>query len=147
MDHRVVEYQWILEDQQHKLKMNKRIAIRGLVLIVVAIIFGAFLAHTLKDKLDVSQLTSFETGVKYQFYGGLLLLIFGLNWDKFNKSINLQTNLFYIGVCLFSFSIYLLTLFSNLIPSFILGPITPNGGLLMIISLIWIIIKLLKSQG
>ena len=52
--------------------MNKKIVVRGLLLIVVAIIFGAFLAHTLKDKLELSQLTSFETGVKYQFYGGLL---------------------------------------------------------------------------
>ena len=126
--------------------MNKRIAIRGLVLIVVAIVFGAFLAHTLKDKLELSQLTSFETGVKYQFYGGLILLIFGFNWDKFNFSIRLQTNLFYIGVCLFSFSIYLLTLFSSIIPSYVLGPITPIGGSLMIISLAWIIIKIWKSK-
>jgi uncharacterized membrane protein YgdD (TMEM256/DUF423 family) len=126
--------------------MNKRIAIRGLILIVVAIAFGAFLAHTLKDKLDLSQLSSFETGVKYQFYGGLILLIFGLNWDKFNFSIRLQTNLFYIGVCLFSLSIYLLTLFSSVIPSYVLGPITPIGGSLMIISLAWIIIKIWKSK-
>lgn len=126
--------------------MNKRIAIRGLVLIVVAIVFGAFLAHTLKDRLELSQLASFETGVKYQFYGGLILLIFGLNWEKFNTRINLQANIFYIGVCLFSFSIYLLTLFSEVIPSKFLGPITPIGGFLMIISLFWIIIKLLKSQ-
>jgi uncharacterized membrane protein YgdD (TMEM256/DUF423 family) len=126
--------------------MNKRIAIRGLVLIVVAIVFGAFLAHTLKDKLELSQLASFETGVKYQFYGGLILLIFGLNWDKFNFSIRLQTNLFYIGVCLFSLSIYLLTLFPGIIPSYVLGPITPIGGSLMIISLTWIIIKIWKSK-
>ncbi|MDB4089537.1 DUF423 domain-containing protein [Flavobacteriales bacterium] len=126
--------------------MNKKIAIRGLLLIVVAIIFGAFLAHTLKDKLEIPQLTSFETGVKYQFYGGLILLIFGLNWDKFKFIMRLQTNLFYLGVCLFSFSIYLLTLFSDIIPSKFLGPITPVGGSLMIISLTWIIIKLLKSQ-
>ncbi|MEZ7900858.1 MAG: uncharacterized membrane protein YgdD (TMEM256/DUF423 family) [Urechidicola sp.] len=126
--------------------MNKRIAIRGLVLIVVAIIFGAFLAHSLKEKLELPQLTSFETGVKYQFYGGLILLIFGLNWDKFKFNIRLQTNIFYIGVCLFSFSIYLLTLFSNLIPSIVLGPITPIGGSLMIISLVWIIMKTWKSK-
>ena len=126
--------------------MNKRITIRGLILIVVAIIFGAFLAHTLKEKLDIVQLASFETGVKYQFYGGIVLLLFGLNWDKFKNSIRLQTNLFYIGVCLFSFSIYLLTLFSNVIPSFILGPITPIGGTLMIVSLTWIIIKIWKSK-
>lgn len=127
--------------------MNTRIAIRGLVLIVVAIIFGAFLAHTLKEKLELSQLASFETGVKYQFYGGLILLLFGLNWDKFNSSILLQTNLFYIGVCLFSFSIYLLTLFSAVIPSSFLGPITPIGGTLMIFSLSWIIIKIWKSKN
>ncbi len=126
--------------------MNKRITIRGLVLIVVAIIFGAFLAHTLKERLELPQLTSFETGVKYQFYGGLLLLIFGLNWEKFKIKIQLQTNLFYLGVCLFSFSIYLLTLFSDVIPSYLLGPMTPIGGTLMIVSLSWIIIKIWKSK-
>jgi len=126
--------------------MNKRITIRGLVLIVVAIIFGAFLAHTLKERLELPQLTSFETGVKYQFYGGLLLFIFGLNWEKFKIKIQLQTNLFYLGVCLFSFSIYLLTLFSDVIPSYLLGPMTPIGGALMIVSLSWIIIKIWKSK-
>ncbi|MEN8928239.1 MAG: DUF423 domain-containing protein [Flavobacteriales bacterium] len=125
--------------------MDKRTVIRGLFLLVFAIIFGAFLAHTLKDELDVNQLTSFETGVKYQIYGGLTLLTMGLNWNRFNAKIGVQTVLFFVGVCLFSFSIYILTLFSGVIPSYLIGPITPIGGSLMIISLSWITLKIWKS--
>lgn len=126
--------------------MDNRTVIRGVVLLLFAIIFGAFLAHSLEQVLSPKQLVSFETGVKYQFYAGFFLLILGLNQSKFPFSLKWITHLFFLGGCLFSFSIYLLNLFSGNSVTKFLGPITPVGGSLMIIALFLFLFKLLKNN-
>ncbi len=126
--------------------MENKTVIRGATLLLFAIIFGAFLAHSLDQVLSPKQLTSFETGVKYQFYSGFLLLILGLNNSKFNFSLKWVTHLFFLGGCLFSFSIYYLNLFSDSGLSSFIGPVTPIGGLLMILALILFIFKLIKPN-
>lgn len=99
-----------------------------------AIILGAFGAHLLKKKLSIEQLQSFETGVKYQIYHAIVLLVLGFELKDdavINKYIFLA---FIIGTVLFSFSIYGLVLSSarNKKMRF-LGPITPFGGLFLVI--------------
>jgi uncharacterized membrane protein YgdD (TMEM256/DUF423 family) len=97
----------------------------------LSIIFGAFGAHALKKKLTSEQLTSFETGVKYQMYHAIVLLVAGFN---FNQNLGNASLLFIIGTILFSFSIYGLVLsdaFGNKMK--FLGPITPIGGLCLLI--------------
>ena len=99
----------------------------------LAIILGAFGAHALKKTLTPELMQSFETGVKYQMYHAIALLVIGLQ-------LNLDTTLektsawcFIIGIILFSFSIYGLCISSakgNKIK--ILGPITPLGGLCLL---------------
>jgi len=126
--------------------MENKTVIRGVALILFAILFGAFLAHSLEQVLSPKQLISFETGVKYQFYSGFFLFILGLNREKFTFSINWVANLFFLGSCLFSFSIYLLNLFSGSSFTKILGPITPIGGLLMIVALALFLFKLMKTS-
>ncbi|WP_299680752.1 DUF423 domain-containing protein [uncultured Tenacibaculum sp.] len=93
----------------------------------LAIILGAFGAHFLKKKLTTDQLTSFETGVKYQMYHAIVLLTLGL---QFNEKYANSLLLFTIGVLLFSFSIYGLVLSDAFGKKMkFLGPITPLGGL------------------
>jgi len=100
---------------------------------LLAVVFGAFGAHALKKTLNEQQLKSFETGVKYQMYHAILLLVLGFN-------LNLETALerymiycFIIGVFLFSFSIYGLSISAAKGKKIkILGPITPLGGLLLV---------------
>jgi uncharacterized membrane protein YgdD (TMEM256/DUF423 family) len=99
-----------------------------------AVILGAFGAHLLKKKLTTDQLQSFETGVKYQMYHAIILLTLGFNLDDNN---NLDTYIIYFfitGTLLFSFSIYGLVISSakNKKLTF-LGPITPLGGLFLVI--------------
>jgi len=99
-----------------------------------AIILGAFGAHLLKKKLSIEQLKSFETGVKYQIYHAIVLLVLGFQLKEdtaINKYIFFA---FIIGTVLFSFSIYGLVLSSarNKKMRF-LGPITPFGGLFLVI--------------
>ncbi|PCI02205.1 MAG: hypothetical protein COB81_05755 [Flavobacteriaceae bacterium] len=113
--------------------MDKFTLIIGLSYGALAVIFGAFGAHYLKSKLTPQALQSFETGVKYQFYHALFLLIIGFNATAIGENIQLIATVTAIGVLLFSFSIYGLVLSDmNGKKIKILGPITPLGGLCLI---------------
>lgn len=101
---------------------------------LLAVIFGAFGAHALKKKLTPELLQSFETGVKYQMYHAIVLLVLGFNLG-FDTPIDAWVvNCFIFGTLLFSFSIYALCLGAakGNKPKF-LGPVTPIGGLLLVI--------------
>ena len=104
----------------------------GAAFALLSVILGAFGAHALRDLLADSQLSSFETGVRYQMYHGLALIFSGLHADQLPKAKTLS-NLFISGTVLFSGSIYLLNLQEVLgISLTFLGPITPIGGLCLI---------------
>ena len=119
---------------------NKLISIAAL-LAFLAVTLGAFGAHTLNELLTTEKLNSFETGVRYQFYHSLALLIIGLNANKLNATA-LIGKFMLIGIVFFSFSIYLLSLQELIgINLSILGPITPIGGLLLMISWLILIFK------
>jgi len=126
--------------------MNKKIVLSAVVLMVVAIILGAFGAHGLKVLVSSQNLASFEVGVRYQMYVGLILLVLGFNSDKLKFSLKWVTNLLSMGAVLFCGSIYLLSLqeLTTVKLSF-LGPITPIGGSLMIASLLVLMVKLIKN--
>ena len=101
---------------------------------LTAVVFGALGAHYLKDLITSNQLTSFKTGVNYQFFHALAILLISLNKDKFNTHVKKSLFFLFIGTLFFSFSIYLLALKDLLLISFqYLGLITPIGGLLLII--------------
>ena len=102
-----------------------------------AVILGAFGAHSLKEVLSENQLSSFQTGVRYQFFHGLTILILSLNMNYFTERLSSIIKIMSAGIILFSFSIYLLNI-QDLIGFSMsyLGPITPIGGLLLITS--WI---------
>lgn len=113
--------------------MNQIVLIFGTLFGGLAVIFGAFGAHALKKFLSETQLKSFETGVKYQMYHSLILLIIGFNLEL-NTSLEIyMVYSFIVGVILFSFSIYGLVISTakNKKLTF-LGPITPIGGFLLI---------------
>jgi uncharacterized membrane protein YgdD (TMEM256/DUF423 family) len=98
------------------------------------IIFGAFGAHFLKKKLTVEQLQSFETGVKYQMYHAIVLLLLGFQLEFDSTLKNGIFLLLIIGTFLFSFSIYGLVLSSARNKKIrFLGPMTPFGGLLLVL--------------
>ena len=117
--------------------MNKNITIGG-ILITTAIILGAFGAHYLKETLKLPQekLDSWGTGVHYQVYNGLGLILIGIISRMNSLNTKLPTVLITIGSLFFSISIYFLSLnYVWEIDAFkyIFGPMTPIGGLLMII--------------
>ena len=122
--------------------MNTIALITGATFGLTAVIFGAFGAHLLKKKLTTEQLQSFETGVKYQMYHAIVLLIIGFQLNNEIAIDNYIVYAFVIGVMLFSFSIYGLVISSaNNKKIKILGPVTPLGGLFLIIGWALLIYK------
>lgn len=108
----------------------------------VAVALGAFAAHGLKSRLSEQLLTVFQTGVTYQFYHTLALLLGGL-WLRFAPSpwVAAAGIFWALGVVLFSGSLYALALTS--IKWF--GPITPLGGLLFILGWICLLVGAVKA--
>lgn len=114
--------------------MYKPALTTGALFAALAVILGAFGAHSLKPYLDTSGLQTFETGVRYQFYHSFALLVTGLAYSQFPvRPLRLANVFFAIGILLFSGSLYVLALLRN--GGAGLGPIgilTPVGGLFFI---------------
>lgn len=99
----------------------------------LSVMFGAFGAHALKKVLSEELQKSFETGVKYQMYHSLILLIIGLRWEFSETMEKGAAFCFILGIFFFSFSIYGLSLSSAKGKKLrFLGPVTPLGGLLLL---------------
>ncbi len=115
--------------------MDRKIISTAAILGMIAIILGAFGAHALKKVLSIDQLATFETGVKYQMYHALFLLLIGILSDITQKTKKKIYYLTVFGVVLFSGSIYLLA--TNDLTSIdfkTIGFVTPIGGLLLILA-------------
>ena len=113
---------------------NNTVISIGAIFGLLAIVLGAFGAHALKKVLTPEKLYSFEVGVRYQIYSALFLLLLGFNGNFEQLSYQWSFYLVTVGTILFSVSIYLLALGDYLKKNFkFLGPITPLGGLLMIL--------------
>ncbi len=125
---------------------NKAIAL-GAALCGLSVILGAFGAHALKALVAEDQLRVFETGVRYQFYHSLALIICGILPASIpDKTIRLTRNLFVVGILLFSGSLYLMTFLSTAQVG--LGPVgilTPIGGLFLIAGWIALVLGALKK--
>ena len=104
-----------------------------------AIALGALGAHTLKEILTESKLASFETAVRYQLYGAIGLAIMAL-LGMVRKEWNHRWSqyLLAIGTLFFSGSIYVLVFATQPGIRQVFGPITPIGGVLMIVA--WLLL-------
>ena len=112
-----------------------------------SVVLGAFGAHLLKDLLTEHQLSSFQTGIRYQMFHGLSILILALNENYFTKKLNRVLQLMSVGIILFSLSIYLLNLQELLeLPLSFLGPVTPLGGLFLIASWMLLFFNVKKNK-
>ena len=127
--------------------MKNLTLIIGAVYGLTSVIMGAFGAHALKKVISAEKLVSFETGVRYQMYAAFFLLIVGYILKFETTSEKWISILMIAGTFIFSFSIYLLAFNGiNGLNFKFLGPITPLGGLLMIISWAMLIFYFLKHK-
>ncbi|SIP94702.1 Uncharacterized membrane protein YgdD, TMEM256/DUF423 family [Maribacter ulvicola] len=127
--------------------MKKTILSTACLFGMLAVLFGAFGAHGLKNLVDAQAVATFETGVRYQIYHAFFLFALGLlpyEYVKSKKTIYICTVL---GVVLFSFSIYLLSLNSLVAFDFkVIGIVTPIGGLFLIVAWALMGYGILKSK-
>lgn len=124
---------------------HRQRSIWGALFCGTSVILGAFGAHLLETYLSTDALQSYEVGVRYQFFHGLALLFLSTNNNAFTPRTTL---LFVVGTLLFSGSIYGLSFSSNFSESLlskILGPITPIGGLLLILGWINLVLGYAKN--
>ena len=128
--------------------MQKIFLVAASVAGLIAVIFGAFGAHTLKPLLTPEQLNIWEKGVQYQIYHALALFLCSLFLKKeFSTQIRNAAICFILGILFFSGSLYLLaTKDLTHIPTVIVGPITPIGGFFFIAGWGLVLVQALKKN-
>lgn len=115
----------------------------------LSVALGAFAAHKLRDLLPPDGVAAFETGVRYQFYHALALLMVAILAEKFpGKAIQRAGNCFIAGVVLFSGSLYGLTVLritETTGLNTLVGIITPFGGLFFIAGWLFLLFGVSKK--
>lgn len=103
---------------------------------MLAVALGAFGAHGLKQVLSPDMLAVYKTGVTYQMWHALGLGLIALCRQQFGDTKLLFWSgwLMFVGILLFSGSLYLLTLLN--LPW--LGMITPLGGIAFLVA--WLLL-------
>ena len=113
------------------------------ILGLLAVVLGAFGSHALKEVLTANELSSYETGVRYQFYHVFVILFVNSCKLFSDKQKNKISVLFFIGIVLFSGSIYIIQL--TTITAKQIWFVTPLGGLFLILGWLLMVIVFLKK--
>lgn len=127
--------------------MNKQLLVAGSIFGFLGVVLGAFGAHGLETAISPQDIATFETGVKYQMYHALLLLLLA----SLPLSRKAKKSLFFLlvgGVLLFSGSIYGLA--TNDLTGFDfkkIALVTPLGGTLLIVAWGALIFNFIKSRN
>jgi uncharacterized membrane protein YgdD (TMEM256/DUF423 family) len=109
---------------------------------LLSVLLGAFAAHGLKTKLSDTLLNTFQTGVQYQMYHSLALILLVILYRQMPQSLLIfSAGFMFAGIILFSGSLYMLAL--TQIKWF--GPVTPLGGVCFIIGWALLIVATLKG--
>ena len=97
----------------------------------LGVVLGAFGAHALRGSIEPRLMETFQTAVQYQLIHALALLLVSLTigWLGQSLSFDISAYAFMAGIILFSGSLYGVVLTDIRW----LGPVTPLGGLCLII--------------
>ena len=97
----------------------------------LAILFGAFGSHALKERLSAQSLEVYDIATRYLMFHALgIFLIALLGFQLPKESLEMPVIMMIVGTSIFSGSLYLIAMldFKKL------GMVTPIGGLLLIVS-------------
>lgn len=110
----------------------------GAIFGFLSVAIGAFAAHGLK--LEGYAQSVFETGVRYQFYHALALMVIGFGKQTwFDNKVGLFWT---VGIFIFSGSLYGIVLLDEKR----LGMITPLGGICFLVGWMMLILRIYKSK-
>jgi uncharacterized membrane protein YgdD (TMEM256/DUF423 family) len=124
--------------------MGKSFLILGGINAFLSVAFGAFGAHALKQKLSPDMLAVWETGVHYQMFHALGLILIGLLAGQLSSPAlvgGAGWSLF-AGICLFSGSLYVLGLSGIRM----WGLVTPFGGIALLLGWALLVAAAWKSS-
>ena len=98
---------------------------------VIGVVLGAFGAHALRGSIEPRLMETFQTAVHYQLIHALALLLVSLTMGWLGQSLSFEISAyaFMAGIILFSGSLFGLVLTEIKW----LGPVTPLGGLCLIV--------------
>jgi uncharacterized membrane protein YgdD (TMEM256/DUF423 family) len=115
------------------------------MLMLVAVILGAFGAHGLEGRLAAKQLASYQTGVSYHLLHALGLVAVGViaQVTTPGRLLEWSARLMLLGIACFSGSIYLLTAGAPRA----LGAVTPVGGLSFTAAWMLLALHVLRRPG
>jgi len=122
---------------------NQNIVKVGAIFMALAVLLGAFGAHILKQSLSSEMMAVYKTGVEYQFYHALGLLLIGLIGARIKSNfLRWSALLLFVGIILFSGSLYLLALTE--IKG--IGAVTPVGGISFVAGWICLVLAVRKRS-
>ena len=128
--------------------MQKLFLIIGAILAGLAVALGAFGAHGLKKIADAETVAIYQTGVQYQMYHALALLLVGAMIDRLSQgTAGYAGFLFMGGIVLFSGSLYFISslkAMNKVVPTAI-GIMTPIGGMLFIAGWLLLLIAIIRK--
>ncbi len=130
--------------------MHKGLLRTGAITALLAVALGAFGAHGLKKLVEPESVAVFDTGVRYQVYHAIAILITGILFHHFpNKKILYAGYFFLAGIILFSGSLYLLTFFKaqGVVGMSGIGIITPIGGLMFLTGWLLMVLGISRSES
>ncbi len=115
----------------------------GALLVLLAVMAGAFGAHALRGMVTERSLEVFQTGVQYQMIHGLGLILIAIlgALDVSRRLLMTAAGLLVAGVVMFSGSLYLLALTEVRW----VGPVTPVGGLCFMVGWVSVVIAGLRQ--
>jgi len=128
--------------------MHKSFLVWAALLGGLAVILGAFGAHKLKELVPMETVSTFQTGVTYQFYHVFALLAVGILYAHIPVAQLVWAGRFFlIGILLFSGSLYALTLLkaTETVGLRGIGAITPLGGLFFIAGWVALLLGVLRK--
>lgn len=109
---------------------------------LLAVVFGAFGAHALRNMLSPQMLETFEVAVRYQMYHSLALIAAAWAATQWDTSLTTTSGWCFIaGILIFSGSLYVLSLTGIRW----LGAITPIGGLAFMAGWACLVIAALRN--
>ncbi|MEO6906452.1 MAG: DUF423 domain-containing protein [Abditibacteriaceae bacterium] len=116
---------------------------------LLAVLIGAFGAHSLSNLVTTDMLGVYETGVRFQFYHAFALLVLGILGSRCPARLaSWAGGLFSVGIVLFSGSLYVITAINaaNMSVPLYVGLMTPLGGFLFICGWAIFLIAILKMD-
>ncbi len=117
----------------------------GSIFAGTSVLLGAFASHLLKDYMSPKAIELWETGVKYQMYHALALVLLALLINQLEEpslALIIGGIAFIVGIILFSGSLYGLSLTKT--REF--GVVTPLGGIAFVLGWLCLAISAIELK-